>query len=263
MPSESCFNPSRRKFIRTFTLLTATSSLLGRTWTNTLIAQVLPKGGVLRLRLSDFPALQTDFGSVRIGPSDVIAAPVSGAPQCRKPRNPIPSLYPLIINRASGGQFHVLSSECTHEGCAVAKFAGGATGFMQCSGHGSRFRLDGSVIAGTGPANFPLVSYAVELEAASVLRIALPEVFFEFSTMGVAPANTNRLALNFLASTNLTYEVRYQETLGGPSTNVPFSTTPGGTNQASIPGIDDFVTVYVERQGPAGFYQIAMRVSEV
>ena len=88
-------------------------------------------------------------------------------------------------------------------------------------------------------------------------------MFFELSTLSVVPANTNKLALNFLASTNLTYEVWHQPTLEGTATTVPFSTAPNGTNQTTISGVDDFVTVYVERQGPSGFYQIAMKVSEV
>lgn len=253
----------RRRFIKTFTLLAATSTLAGRTWTTTVIAQILPKGGVLRLKLSDFPALAVDFGSVRIGPSAVVPAPIGGAPLCRKPRNSIPSLYPVIVNRAPGPVFHALSAECTHEGCAVAKLNGGATGSMLCSGHGSRYQIDGSVVAGSGPANFPLISYPVEFDGTNTLKISLPEIFFEFSTAGIVPANSNKLGLNFLASTNLTYEVWHRDFLGNAATNVPFSTTPNGTTLTNLAGIDDFVTVYLERQGPAGFYSIAMRVSEV
>jgi len=262
MSSQFRFNESRRKFIKTFTLLTATSSLLGRTWTNTVVAQFLPKGGSLRLQLSQFPVLLNDYGSVRIGTNRVVPAPEPMAPGCRKPLNTIPALYPIIINRAPNSQFHALSAECTHAGCAVAKLQpASVSGNLLCTGHGSRYRIDGSVIAGSGPATAPLISYAVQYDGADTVRITLPEVFFELSTLGVV--STNKLALNFLASTNLTYEVWYQDTLGGPSTNVPFSTTPGGTNQASVPGIDDYITVYVERQGPAGFYQIAMRVFDV
>jgi len=47
------------------------------------------------------------------------------------------------------------------------------------------------------------------------------------------------------------------------ATQIPFSTTPNGTAQTYIGEIDDFVMVTVEGQVPAGYYQIAMRVSEV
>jgi Rieske Fe-S protein len=253
----------RRQFIKTFTLLSATSTLLGKEWTDTVLAQVLPQGGVLRVKITDFPALQTDFGSVRIGTCAVVPAPDPGAPQCTKPRNTIPSLYPLIINRAPGTVFHVLGAECPHASCAVAKFTGTTNGNMLCTGHGSRFRIDGSFIVGSGPANLPLISYAARFDGSDTLRIELPEIFFELLTSGVASANTNKLGLRFLSSTNITYEVKYRETLAGPATNLAFSLTPNGATQSSFGGIDDFVTVYVERKGPAGFYQIAMQVSEV
>lgn len=252
---------SRRKFLKTVTLLTATSSLAGRTWTNTVVAQLLPKGGVLRVKLSDFPALQADFGSVRIGTSEVKQAGTPDAPNCTKPLNTIPELYPIIINRAPGNQFHALNSACTHAACAVAKLTGGATGSMLCSGHGSRFRINGTVI--NGPANFPLTSYAVQFDGTDTLKITLPDIFFEFSTLGVVPSNTNKFGLNFLASTNVNYEVQFRDSLASVPTVVPFSTTPTGTNRTSISGIDDYVTVYVERQTTNGFYQVAMRVSEV
>jgi hypothetical protein len=104
----------------------------------------------------------------------------------------------------------------------------------------------------------------VVFDGTDILKITLPEVFFEFSTAGIVPANSNRLSLNFLASTNLTYEVWHRDFLGNAATNVPFTTTPTGTTSTnSIGGIDDYITVYVQRQGPTGFYSIAMRVSEV
>jgi Rieske Fe-S protein len=254
---------SRRGFIKTATLLTAISTLGTKRWTETVVAQLLPKGGVLRLNLGDFPALQSDFGSVRIGTNPVVPAPSPGAPACRKPLNTIPDLYPVIINRAPGNKFFALNSACTHEACAVARFGGGTTGFMQCPGHGTRFRIDGTVIAGSGPANFPLTSYEVEFDHANTLRIKLPDIFFELSTVGVVPEGARKFALNFLASTNVTYEVRHRATLASPSVAVPFSTTPEGPATNSIAGVDDYVTVFVERQTPAGFYSVAMKVSEV
>lgn len=256
---------SRRRFIKTFTLLTATSSLLGKTWTNTVVAQLLPVGGVLRLKLSDFPALGTDYGTVRIGMNSPLVPAPGVSATCRKPRNTIPDLYPIIINRAPGNQFHALNSRCPHEDCTVSRLIpANASGILTCSGHGSQFLIDGTFVDESGPANGPLSIYEVNFDGADTLRITLPGVFFELSALGITPANTNRLALNFLASTNISYEVHFRETLASNSVVIPFTTTPTGTNATnSIGGIDDYITVYVERQTPSGFYSIAMRVSEV
>ncbi len=59
----------RREFLKTFTLLTASSTLFGKSWVATVVAQTTPGGGLLRLKLSDYPPLQQNGGSVRIGTS--------------------------------------------------------------------------------------------------------------------------------------------------------------------------------------------------
>jgi nitrite reductase/ring-hydroxylating ferredoxin subunit len=181
---------------------------------------------------------------------------------CQKPENTLISLYPVILSRAAGNQFYAVSSRCPHEDCAVSKLSpASASGNLTCSGHGSRFWIDGSFIS--GPANGPLDFYEVNFDGADTLRIQLPEIFFELSTVGVVPGDARKLAINFLASTNVTYEVRYQQTLEASSVVVPFSTTPDGAVTNSLGGIDDYVTVFVERQTPTGFYSVAMKILEV
>ena len=59
----------RRGFIKHFVLGTAFSTILGRDWFATVLADcapTTPTGGILRVKISDFPALQNAEGSVRL-----------------------------------------------------------------------------------------------------------------------------------------------------------------------------------------------------
>ncbi|MGV9818075.1 QcrA and Rieske domain-containing protein [Nocardia xishanensis] len=69
-----------------------------------------------------------------------------------------------VITQPSAGVFVGLDSTCTHAGCRVAEVAGGT---VNCRCHGSKFALDGSVVA--GPAQRPLASRTVRVEGDSVV----------------------------------------------------------------------------------------------
>ena len=103
----------RRRFIKMFALATAYSRILDGNWFGTVLAEVnlqpRPTIGILRLNVADFPALLNDFGSVRRDEPLVANVPTG-------------IFYPILINRAPGGQFHALNSECTHAGCAVPTY---------------------------------------------------------------------------------------------------------------------------------------------
>ncbi len=74
----------------------------------------------------------------------------------------------FVIRQAE--HFHVISAICTHLGCTV-QWRG--TEF-DCPCHGSRFRPDGSVIA--GPAPRPLPWFATSLSPAGRLEVDSAEV---------------------------------------------------------------------------------------
>ncbi|MEV0342356.1 Rieske (2Fe-2S) protein [Nocardia sp. NPDC050713] len=69
-----------------------------------------------------------------------------------------------VVTQPSAGVFVGLDSTCTHAGCRVGEVTGGT---VNCLCHGSKFGLDGSVVA--GPAQRPLTSKVVRVEGDSVL----------------------------------------------------------------------------------------------
>nr|WP_308209813.1 Rieske (2Fe-2S) protein [Nocardia amikacinitolerans] len=69
-----------------------------------------------------------------------------------------------VVTQPSAGVFVGLDSTCTHAGCRVGEVTGGT---VNCRCHGSKFGLDGSVVA--GPAQRPLASRVVRVEGDSVV----------------------------------------------------------------------------------------------
>lgn len=251
---------NRRRFLQTFTLLSAASCVPGDGWNATVLAQLRPVGGALKIRVGDFPALGQDNGSVRIGPSAVISTPQPGAPACTQPRNRL--IYPILINRVPGPVYRALDSRCTHADCTVSTLNTAGT-FMQCPGHGSRFRSDGTVLQ--GPATLPLTSYDTTLNASTgMLLVRMPDIFFEFVAVGVQPAGAARLTLEFLANAFFEYEVHFRIGWDQPATRVNFALTPEGPlSEEFLTGNDDYVRVHVDRVSASGFYSIVMRTREV
>src|SRR6266498_3887076 len=130
---------SRRGFIRHFVVGTAISTFLGQKWFATVLADCLPStstNGILQVRLSDFPALQNEQGSVRLALNPFTET------------GPLGVFYPVLVNRGSGNQFFAMSSRCTHQGFVVPAFDA-SFGASVCPGHGSQFRIDGTVIPGS------------------------------------------------------------------------------------------------------------------
>ena len=240
---------SRRSIIRQFALGLASSVVNG----NAMLQRVLAAGGplsttgTLRLRLSEYPALNDELGSVRL---DV------GLDK------------PVIINRSGG--FHVLSAYCQHNGCTVERFDFGL-GVMRCPCHGSRYNIDGSL--NQGPATRGLDKLAASFDGNDTLTISLPGVLHaatSVSVVSVLPA-ARRLRLTFHARIFIRYQVLYQETLGGPAVVAPFSLTIGGMAElteyrntvfnASDPLPE--VALFVDAAGSRGFFTIAIVPAEV
>lgn len=72
----------------------------------------------------------------------------------------------IIVVRTAIDRFTAVSPVCQHQGCKVAF----KENLFKCPCHGSRYGLDGALIA--GPAEKPLVSYRTEFRETS-LRIFL------------------------------------------------------------------------------------------
>lgn len=75
---------------------------------------------------------------------------------------------PVAIGRDSGGVY-ALTLTCTHQGCNMAQDGSVSADAIYCSCHGSKFDRNGGVV--NGPANSPLVHFAVEIDAAGALLI--------------------------------------------------------------------------------------------
>ena len=120
-------NPGRRRFIRNFLLGTATSTFLGRGWVSTVLADCQPAQpgeGILRVRISDFSALQNVNGSVRLALNSFTQ------------NGPFGAFYPILINRGANSQFFSLSAQCMHQGCVVPTF-NSTFGASVCPCHGT------------------------------------------------------------------------------------------------------------------------------
>jgi len=132
----------RRRFVKMLTFGTATSVISGKLWQREALAFCVPSPGqenaVLRIRVSDFPALQQDFGSVRLGINPVL-------PDVE----PFPdgNFWPFLINRDDAGHFYVLDCECRHASCVVPTFDASELA-IRCPCHGSLYGIDGTVLGG-------------------------------------------------------------------------------------------------------------------
>lgn len=245
----------RRHFVKLFFLGTAASALGSHSWTQPLLADVRPaadgEAGQFILKLSDAPALAIDGGSIRIGTSDISFNYSSGL------------YYPFLIQRAAGGVFHVLDSQCPHSGCVVEPF-NKTSQVSACPCHGSTFRIDGRVL--TGPATSPLRTLPFVNNGNGTLTITLPDVAITLNSTLQPPPRTGprRTAIEFLAFAYIQYEVRHRASLDQPWTIVPFSTTPDGPlTQKTLTGYDDFVTLYAEATGPQGFFLVTLKTRVV
>lgn len=246
---------TRREFAKQFVLISAYSAFLRNDWTGTLLAEVKPPTrptyGLFRLRVSEFPALKNDFGSVRIGTSALAGNEPKGL------------FYPILINRAPGGQFYALNSECTHAGCVVRPYSRDSAA-CACPCHGSRYAIDGKRLS--GPAFFPLLQYTVHFDGVDHLTVELPDFPHEIhaSVVSTGAPGLGRLLLRFLAFSHIDYEVVFRTSVEHSWERTSFSTNPNGAlDTLSITGSDDFLSLYVNQPPQTGFYSVTMQVRQV
>ena len=74
----------------------------------------------------------------------------------------------VAIGRDAGG-IYALSLICTHQGCDISSSGSVSASSIQCFCHGAVFDAQGNVLR--GPAQFPLVHFAVSEDAAGQLTI--------------------------------------------------------------------------------------------
>ena len=248
-------NEHRRVFIKTIAMLAAHSSLFGSRW-DTIIAgePVLASPstlGKLRIRISDFPALLSEFGSVRLGVN-----PSNGT------QGPDGAFYPIVINRGANNQYYALNSRCTHSSCIVDPLD--SSGQVVCPCHGSVFAIDGKRLS--GPASSALSKYAIRVEGEKILEIDVPNLGFSLSGSVVPPdqAPSPRFRIDFQAFRNVEYAIQVRQSLSDVGLPAKFSETPEGAldQEIYLAKKKSIVSLYVER-ARIGFYSVALHVSEV
>ena len=249
---------SRRGFSKLFVLGSAVSLIPEFPWRSTLLAEVRQVGanesGSLKIRLSDYPVLASDFGSVRIGTSTLVNNSPSGL------------FFPLLIHRAPNRVFHALSAECTHASGVIQTFNSSTKTFrctrLPTAQHGSQFAIDGQRIS--GPASAALRNYALDFDGVDVLTIQLPDHAFAVDARIIEAPGKARISLEFLGFANLEYEVGYRPNMESSWQKIPFAVTlDGPANSTVISGDDDFRKIYIDRVAAVGFYQVGVRTKQV
>jgi Rieske Fe-S protein len=247
---------SRREFIRIFVFGAATAAVLGQPWRRTYLAEAAEAAsdgsGLLQIRLSDYPSLLNEMGSVRIGLNG-IADDNTG---------PLGFFYPILINRGSGDQFYALDSGCSHAGCVVGLYDE-FEGAIICPCHDSHYNIDGTVWEGQ-EAKSSLRSLPVTYDGADTLSIRVPFLGYSVNAALVSDSEPPRLRLTFQTRGGVLYEVRHRATLHSDWMPVRFAISETGPiDQAELSGTDLEESIYVSRIGSTGFFSIAIRVLDL
>jgi nitrite reductase/ring-hydroxylating ferredoxin subunit len=241
----------RRRFVKMFTLGTAFSTLFGKPWRASVLADITPSMvGLLRIKLSDFPALLEDFSSVRLGinPIENIAGPLG-------------PFYPILINHHFGTTYYALDTMCKHAGCIVPPFDESSGGII-CGCHGSGYAIDGRVL--NGPTVSPLTRYPITFDDVDTLTVEIPNLGYSVNSSLVQSASTPRLRLDFPTFEHAEYEVKFREHISDSWTVVPFALSlDGPSDELSLSGDGFPATAFVNRTTATGFYSVAIKVLDL
>jgi Rieske Fe-S protein len=248
---------TRRHFVKQFTLGTVVTTLAGQTTVSRVLGALQDEdtSGILTVKLADFPVLNVANGSIRINLHPVVG---NGQPG---------RWYPVILTRGNvpGTTFFPLEGRCTHEECILRWYGWNNTTYIACHCHESRFRRNGTVLA--GPAVDPLTAYTYTFDGAAV-HIKVPGLYHK---VDVAPAQTAvgaRLRLDFEASRNAEHRLLHRATLDAPWTQMLFSTTPGGVANKTFYKYELYdnlapptqpASLYVDYPGDRGFFAITVQ----
>jgi hypothetical protein len=114
-----------------------------------------------------------------------------------------------------------------------------------------------------GPAGSALDAYAFT-RSGSVLTIEVPQLFYDV-TFGRG-AMGNRVKIQFVAFYQTRYEVYFRESLEATPEVVNFALTEDGAATLSeLTGNEnsEYATLYLDKPGSAGFFQVAVKTGEV
>jgi hypothetical protein len=109
-----------------------------------------------------------------------------------------------------------------------------------------------------------LQQYETRFDGVDNLEIEIPDMAFSVTGASVQSGPIQRFKIEFLAFSNLEYEIRFRKSFADTWAVIPFSTTfDGAATQTVLPGNDDTAVVYVDRTTETGFYIVALRVKPV
>jgi len=248
---------SRRRFIKTFALGTASAIVAGQPWRGAFLAQAqaAPDVGILKIKLSDYPTLLNEFGSVRLGLN----------PMASDSTGPLGFFYPILINRGLGNEFYALDTYCHHEGFVVPPYDA-FEGCMTCPGHGSKYAIDGTLIS-DGPASGPLDRYNLTYDGDETLTIEVPRLGYSVAAIPIRNTNPPKLLLDFPTKDGVEYEVQFRQHMEDAWTAVPFSRSLDGPEDSMSmiatpfdPSTYPNASIYVSRTSASGFYAVSVKV---
>jgi Rieske Fe-S protein len=229
----------RRTFVSRFVIGTASALLAARPWSARVLGTILSgPAGLLKVKVSDYPALSAEGGSIQLN--------FSGA-----------AAHPVLINRGAGSVCYTMDSDCQHNHCTVPPY-NPALGVIRCGCHGSQYAIDGSLVG--GPALRGLNTFTNTFDGVDTLLVTIPGLAFSITEIAIqAPLPVMRLRLTSDILPFSTYRVRFQETLSDAPQTIPFSTTAEGVaNLTSAFTRTSSTTVYVDATTQRGFYTVEL-----
>lgn len=235
---------TRRAWIRRLALsCTAIAALPDDSGPSSARAAISDFKRVLRIDISALPPLALNSGSVLISIDNGISA--------------------ILINRESDTDFYAIDPTCPHMGCRVDPYSI-VTNTITCPCHGSQFSISGQVVG--RPAVTSLFTFPVQFEAPSTLKIEVPNLVHRVDSLTIhsTTPTVTRMRLSFPTMNGSLYEVRHSPDLAAPFQPVAFATTPGGApSQTLFTGNGATATVYVDVEGPAGFFTLDLLVQQL
>lgn len=249
----SMYGMPRRRFVKRLLFGSVLSISARKSWIQSVTYAATPaavgEAGQLRVSFDEFPALQSEFGSIRLSVNPI-----------GEDEFPDGNFYPILINHAPGGGFFAMSSKCSHAQCVVAAYDDLEQG-LRCPCHNSLYGFDGQVLQ--GPARRPLEALPFSFESPGLMIVQVPGLGYRVSVSAVVSQKA-RLQLTFPTSLNVSYEVGYRSHIDAARQPVQFSLSPDGPmDQSAWIGDDTPATVYVENPGVTGFYDVSMVVLDV